>query len=62
MLANFRSLVQAEIFADFLTASERGQMKIGKPPATFRMLFEERWQGQVSELLNEPYRKGERRD
>ena len=37
-------------------------MKIGKPPATFRMLFEERWQGQVSELLNEPYRKGERRD
>ena len=47
---------------DVPDASERGQMKIGKPPATFRMLFEERWQGQVSELLNETYRKGERWD
>ena len=46
----------------YSTASERGQMKIGKPPATFRLLFEERWPGQVSALLNEPYRKGERRD
>ena len=44
----------------YSTASERGQMKIGKPPATFRMMFEERWKGQVSELLNETYRKGER--
>ena len=46
----------------YATASERGQMKIGQPPATFRMMFEERWQGQVSELLNETYRRGERCD
>ncbi len=44
----------------YSTASERGQIKIGKPPATFRMMFEERWKGQVSELLNEIYRKGQR--
>ena len=44
----------------YSTASERGQIKIGKPPATFRMMFEERWKGQVSELLNETYRKGQR--
>ncbi len=44
----------------YSTASERGQMRIGKPSATFRMMFEERWKGQVSELLNETYRKGQR--
>ncbi len=44
----------------YSAASERGQMRIGKPPATFRMMFEERWKGQVSELLNETYRKGQR--
>ena len=44
----------------YSTASEKGQIKIGKPPATFRMMFEERWKGQVSELLNETYRKGQR--
>ena len=46
----------------YSTASERGQMKIGEPPATFRMMFEEKWKGQVSELLNETYQRGERCD
>ena len=41
----------------YSAASERGQMRIGKPPATFRMMFEEKWPGQVSELLNGTYRK-----
>ena len=42
----------------YSTASERGQMKISEPPATFRMMFEEKWKGQVSELLNETYQRG----
>ena len=42
----------------YSTAFERGQMKIGEPPATFRMMFEEKWKGQVSELLNETYQRG----
>ena len=49
-----------EVLEDaYSTASERGQMRIGKPPATFRMMFEEKWKGQVSELLNETYRKSQ---
>ena len=46
----------------YSTASERGQMKIGEPPTTFRMMFEERWKEQVSELLNETYQRGEQCD
>ncbi len=42
----------------YSAAFERGQMKIGEPPTTFRMMFEERWKEQVSELLNETYQRG----
>ncbi len=42
----------------YSTAFERGQMKISEPPTTFRMMFEERWKEQVSELLNETYQRG----
>ncbi len=42
----------------YAAASERGQIQIGKPPATFRMMFEERWKGQVRELLAETYQRG----
>ena len=44
----------------YAAASERGQIQFNEPPATFRMLFEDRWREQVSELLNETYRKRER--
>ena len=46
-------------------AQERGPRAlqgIDTIPFDARLLFEERWPGQVSALLNEPYRKGERRD
>ena len=46
----------------YATASEKGHIKIGEPPATFSMMFEEKWKGQVSELLNETYRRGEQCD
>ena len=46
----------------YSAAFERGQMKIGEPPTTFRMMFEERWKEQVSELLNETYQRGEQCD
>ena len=41
----------------YAAALDRGQLKTGEPPATFRMVFEDRWQEQVSELLNEKYQK-----
>jgi hypothetical protein len=39
----------------YSAAFERGQIQFNEPPATFRMLFEDKWQEQVSELLNEQY-------
>ena len=41
----------------YAAALDRGQLKTGEPPATFRMLFEDRWQEQVSELLDEQYQR-----
>ena len=46
----------------YSAALERGQMKIREPPTTFRMMFEERWKEQVSELLNETYQRGQQCD
>ena len=46
----------------YSAAFERGQMKISEPPTTFRMMFEERWKEQVSELLNETYQRGQQCD
>ena len=46
----------------YSAALERGQMKISEPPTTFRMMFEERWKEQVSELLNETYQRGQQCD
>ena len=41
----------------YAAASERGHLQYNEPPATFRMLFEDRWQEQVSELLDEQYQR-----
>ena len=49
-----RKGAQEEAYA---AALDRGQLKTGEPPATFRMLFEDRWQEQVSELLDEQYQR-----
>ena len=45
----------------YAAASERGQLQFSEPPATFRMLFEDRWKEKVSELLNETYQRREAR-
>ena len=49
-----RKGAQEEAYA---AASERGHIQYSEPPATFRMLFEDRWQEQVSELLDEKYQR-----
>ena len=41
----------------YAAASERGHIQHSEPPATFRMVFEDRWQEQVSELLDEQYQR-----
>ena len=35
----------------YASALERGEMKTGKPPATYRMMFENKWRMQIRELV-----------
>ena len=56
--ANYKQKLLAALEKAYTGAHERGHMIVGTPPATFRMMFEDRWQEQVHELLerDEGYR------
>ena len=51
--ANYKQKLLATLEKAYTGALERGRMTIGTPPATFRMMFEDRWQEQVYELLEQ---------
>ena len=52
---SYKKKLLATLEDAYSAAFERGQIQFNEPPATFRMLFEDKWQEQVSELLNEQY-------
>ena len=53
---DYKKKLLATLEEAYSTAIERGNMKAGEPPATFRMMFEDSWKGQVNELVV-PYEK-----
>ena len=55
---SYKQKLLATLEKAYTGALERGHMTVGTPPATFRMMFEDRWQEQVCELLerDEGYR------
>ena len=54
---SYKKKLLATLEDAYAAAFERGQIQFNEPPATFRMLFEDRWKEQVSELLNEKYQR-----
>ena len=52
---SYKKKLLATLEDAYSAAFERGQIQFNEPPATFRMMFEDKWQEQVSELLNEQY-------
>ena len=54
--AEYKKKLLATLEEAYSTALERGSMKAGEPSATFRMMFEDSWKGQVNELVV-PYEK-----
>ena len=52
---SYKKKMLATLEDAYSAAFERGQIQFNEPPATFRMMFEDKWQEQVSELLNEQY-------
>ena len=52
---SYKKRLLATLEDAYSAAFERGQIQFNEPPATFRMMFEDTWQEQVSELLNEQY-------
>ena len=52
----YKKKLLATLEEAYSTALERGRMKAGEPSATFRMMFEDSWKGQVNELVV-PYEK-----
>ena len=57
---DYKEKLLATLEEAYSTAIERGNMKAGEPPATFRMMFEDNWKGQVNELVV-PYEKRQSR-
>ena len=54
---SYKKKLLATLEDAYAAAFERGQIQFNEPPATFRMMFEDRWKEQVSELLNEKYQR-----
>ena len=54
---SYKKKLLATLEDAYAAAFERGQIQFNEPPATFRMMFEDRWREQVSELLNEKYQR-----
>ena len=54
---SYKKKLLATLEDAYSAAFERGQIQFNEPPATFRMMFEDRWREQVSELLNEKYQR-----
>ena len=52
---SYKKKLLATLEDAYSAAFERGQIQFNEPPATFRMMFEDKWQEQVSKLLNEQY-------
>ena len=53
---HYKKKLLATLEEAYSTALERGRMRAGGPSATFRMMFEDTWKGQVNELVV-PYEK-----
>ena len=51
--SGYKQRLLATLEKAYTGARERGHMTIGTPPATFRMMFEDHWQEQVYELLEQ---------
>ena len=52
---SYKKKLLATLEDAYSAAFERGQIQFNEPAAAFRMMFEDTWQEQVSELLNEQY-------